>query len=131
MNNIKLAKYLGWFSLGLGMVECVAPGRVNRLAGLQVSRTLLRLFGVREMVAGLWVLKTPDSACPVWARAAGDALDAVVLASALVPGSARRCRTMTALAGVAAIAMVDVACARSLRHRSEQARATARRTRIR
>src|SRR4029453_18044434 len=57
----RLARFLGWFSIGLGLTEFAAPRTVARLIGLDeprngsdVARTL-RMFGVREIAAGLGI----------------------------------------------------------------------------
>lgn len=55
MNSIQLAKGLGWFSLGLGLTQMAAPGRMARGLGLPVSAALVGLFGMREVGAGLAV----------------------------------------------------------------------------
>ena len=44
----QLARALGWFSLGLGVVELLAPRRVTKTLGMEGSETLVRAFGIRE-----------------------------------------------------------------------------------
>ncbi|HEY0205891.1 MAG TPA: hypothetical protein VGC15_17235 [Acetobacteraceae bacterium] len=129
MNSIQLAKGLGWFSLGLGLVEVAAPGRIARGLGLSVSPALVGLFGMREVGAGIAVLTYPSSPGPVWARVGGDLLDLAVLA--LHRGGRRRQeRAVLATAAVLGVTALDVLCAAALTRRRDQAALTARRTRI-
>ena len=65
MNSIQVAKGLGWFSLGLGLLEVAVPGRIARGLGLPVSPALVGLAGMRELGAGLAVLTYPGSPGPV------------------------------------------------------------------
>src|SRR5690606_35624708 len=82
----RMATALGWFSIGLGIAELVAPGRVARLIGLDdpEGRTLnlVRLMGLREIGAGLGILGNDRTPGWLWARVAGDALDVALLARA-------------------------------------------------
>ena len=129
MNSIQLAKGLGWFSLGLGLTQMAAPGRMARALGLPVSPALVGLFGLREMGAGVAVLTYPGRPGPVWTRVGGDVLDLAVLA--LHRGGQRRQeRARLATAAVLGVTVLDVLCAAALTRRRQQAALTARRTRI-
>src|SRR3712207_8932422 len=47
----RLAKALGWFSLGLGVPQVLAPGAMNRLTGVDdtpTTRNVMRMVGVRD-----------------------------------------------------------------------------------
>ena len=48
----RAARALGWFSIGLGMAELVAPGRLARMLGLDGKDGLIRSFGARELASG-------------------------------------------------------------------------------
>ena len=130
MNDIQLAKFLGYFSIGLGAVELIAPKRLIRLLGLFRSPVLVRSFGAREVAAGVAVLTYPDSAVPLWARVGGDALDLATLGWALRPGNRRRSEAAAATAAVLAITVLDVMCATALTQRQTRAVQTAQRTRL-
>lgn len=55
MADRRLARGLGWFSLGLGIPQVLMPGRINKLAGLDntfFKRQLMRVVGLREIGAG-------------------------------------------------------------------------------
>ena len=102
-----VARGLGFFSIALGLTEIVAPRLVKQVAGMRCSATMVRVYGVREIVTGVGILLAWKRAPWVWGRVAGDALDMA---------TARRPSALVALAGVTA---VDIATARQL-SREEQ-----------
>lgn len=110
-----LAQGLGWFSIGLGVVELAAPGTVTRALGLRGQRRLVQACGVREIATGVAILGSRNPAPWVWGRVAGDAIDIAALAA-----TARRSRKPgaagLALAAVAGITMLDIVCAQGLAH---------------
>src|ERR1043165_4769937 len=73
----RLARGLGWFSIGLGLTELLAPRLVAKLCGGEGKHTgLIRLYGLREIASGLIIFsqgKNPASG--VWSRVAGDVMD--------------------------------------------------------
>src|SRR4051794_7068875 len=77
-----LTRFLGWFSLGLGVPQTVTPQRVNRLIGVRddrASRTWQRIVGVRELAAAAGIFSRPRPAGWLWARVAGDIEDLALL----------------------------------------------------
>lgn len=113
MQPHKLAQALGWFSLGLGAVELLAPGALARFLGVSGRRGLLRVHGLRELASGAGLLSRRRQAPWLWARVAGDALDLATLARAL-DRSLRRRNVALATAAVAGVTALDVMCARAL-----------------
>src|SRR5579884_3172704 len=113
-NENKIARFLGWFSIGLGAAELLTPGVVARLSGTRNHDTLIRSYGVRELAAGVGILTMRRPAGWLWARVAGDAVDLATLGVAL--GNRRNNRAMgaTALASVAGITALDVICAQKM-----------------
>lgn len=106
-----LARALGWFSLALGALEVLTPGRIARLIGIRNSdgvRTFIRLMGVREIGHGLAILRKPESSKRVWARVGGDVLDTAALGTAFASPRNDRSRLGGALAAVAGVAALDV-----------------------
>ena len=75
----RLAKSLGWFSIGLGLAEILAARRLTRLTGLESMEGVVRAFGAREIASGMTTLST-EKETGLWTRLAGDALDLGVLA---------------------------------------------------
>ena len=130
MNDVQTAKFLGWFSVGLGAAELIFGRSLNRTLGLGQSPGLVRAFGAREVAAGAMVLMYPDAAAPVWLRVAGDALDLAVLARALTTRNRRREATVLTTLAVLGVTALDVMTAAALSRRHSRALATARRTRV-
>jgi hypothetical protein len=130
MNDVQTAKFLGWFSVGLGAAELIFGRSMNRKLGLGQSPGLVRAFGAREVAAGTMVLMYPDMAAPIWLRVAGDVLDLAVVARALTTHNRRREATILTLLAVLGVTAVDVATATALSQRHGRALATARRTRV-
>lgn len=110
----RLAVGLGWFSIGLGMAELMAPRAVARAIGMpDASPTVLRSFGAREIGTGLAILAEPDRAAWLWSRVGGDAVDLSYLASGL--GDDRdRTRVSIAMAAVLGVGVLDVLAAQQL-----------------
>ncbi len=46
--SYKVARGLGWFSIGLGLAELIAPGALNRSLGMREHNALVRGFGLRR-----------------------------------------------------------------------------------
>ena len=108
------ARALGWFSIGLGLAELLAPRLVARATGLAGRESLVRLYGVREIATGIGILCARDPAPWVWGRVAGDVIDLATLAAHTDTGNPLRERAGGAMAAVAGVAALDLACARSL-----------------
>lgn len=85
----KLARALGWFSVGLGAVELLAPGRLARSLGMEGHEGLIRAYGARELASAIPTLSI-DKAVGLQARLAGDALDIATLATAPRPVNHRQ-----------------------------------------
>ena len=84
-----LSSALGWFGIGLGVAEIVAPASLARLIGVRpTDRNLgvMRAMGVREITSGLGILAQPRSAGWVWSRTAGDVMDLTLLQRARASG---------------------------------------------
>src|SRR5512140_945142 len=82
----KMATGLGWFSIGLGLAELLAPDSVARIAGVRPTntvRTILRVSGAREITHGIGILTSDRSPGWVWSRVAGDVLDLSMVGTAM------------------------------------------------
>ena len=113
-----LAQGLGWFSLGLGLAEVVAPSALARVVGVADNartRAALRALGVRELASGAAILAGRASPRPVWSRVLGDAIDLAVLGLALRARRTNTPRALVAMAAVAGVAALDVFTAVRLR----------------
>jgi len=110
----RLARGLGWFSIGLGLAELLLPRTLARATGMRGRETLLQVYGLREVATGLGILAARDPAPWVWGRVAGDALDLATLGSALDDANPSRAGSAAAFAAVAGVTLLDAACARAL-----------------
>ena len=110
----KLAKGLGWFSIALGLVEVLAPRRLDRAIGVAGRGGLTRAYGVREIASGVGLLSSRNKRPWLWSRLAGDALDISTLLAAK-KRSAQPRRIDAALANVLGVTALDVVAARRAR----------------
>ncbi len=119
----RLARSLGWLSIGLGLVELIMPGRIANALGMQGKEGLVRAYGAREIASGVLCL-SPDKTAGLWSRAAGDGLDVAALLPALSDRNPKRDNVTLALAVVVGIALLDVIAAQATtaRHGQSQGR---------
>ncbi len=117
MNAIQRARGLGWFSIGLGLTQVVAPIWLGRLLSIGDRRILLRALGIRELLTGLGILIQPRPTMWLWARVAGDLMDVALLAAARTADPIQRSRVAGAAGVVVAIGMLDLVCAQQLSKR--------------
>ncbi len=99
---------LGWFSLGLGAVEILAPRMLSWAIGAPKRTGLLRWLGLREVVNGLGILFGRSRRPWVAARVGGDMMDAALLGSAFGSSEASRPRLVAATLAVAGVTALDV-----------------------
>ena len=52
-NAHSMARGLGWFSIGLGLAEVLAPRALTRGLGMEGHEQIVRAYGVREIATGL------------------------------------------------------------------------------
>ncbi|HET7158830.1 MAG TPA: SRPBCC family protein [Burkholderiales bacterium] len=115
MGTERVARGLGWFSIGLGAAELLAPRLIAGLTGAHKHPGLMRLHGLREIATGLFIFSQGrKSARGVWARVAGDAMDLGTLAVAAVSPRTNKVGVAFAAAGTLAVTAVDLACAQQL-----------------
>ena len=110
---VRLARALGWFSIGLGVAEMAVPRGLGTLVGIQRPWTM-RALGLREIAAGAAILTRPREPAFVWSRVAGDAMDLALLGAAFGARDAHRLRLAAALGTVGAVTAVDVLASRRL-----------------
>ena len=111
----RLAQGLGWFSVGLGLAELLAPRAIASISGVSNERTgLIRLYGLRELASGIAIFSQEKPTEAMWSRVAGDALDLVSLSVACTSPEAKRGRITFATANVLAVTALDLICAKQL-----------------
>jgi len=106
-----LARFLGWFSIGLGTMQVAAPAAVCKLIGASGegrSKTVMRLMGARELGHGTAILTSARPTAGVASRIAGDALDVAMLGLVAAQNPGRRARTAFGLVNVLPIVVADV-----------------------
>ena len=122
-NGVSLASFLGWFSIGVGALELLAPAATARMIGIRPtgkSTAVLRSMGVREIATGAGILANPTSKEWVGMRIGGDLLDLAMLGAA-VANAERPGRTLLAAAAVLGVSALDVAGTEGLAQRRQSA----------
>lgn len=111
----KLARGLGWFSIGVGLVELLKTDALARTLGMEHRTRVLRAYGLREIGAGIGLLTgVPSLSFWMLARIGGDVLDIAALKLALAPKNRKRRNAAVALGITAAITALDVVCTKQL-----------------
>jgi hypothetical protein len=57
-----MARGLGWFSIGLGLTEVLAPRALTRGLGMEGNEQLVQAYGLREIATGIGILSS-DQRC--------------------------------------------------------------------
>jgi|SRR3954464_12673871 uncharacterized membrane protein len=111
----QLSRALGYFSIGLGLAEIVAPRKLGNCIGVNKSYPrLMRFLGLREIAAGVGILSEPKPAGWMSSRVLGDAMDLALLGAAFVPSKNSRGRLATASAMVLGVTALDLLTSRQL-----------------
>lgn len=108
------ARTLGWVSIGLGLAGLFAAPALARGLGLEGKETIIRACGARELASGVLCLSV-NPGMGLTMRAAGDVLDLAALAAARRAGKGRERGIDVALAAVAGLTLLDLACLGLLR----------------
>jgi uncharacterized membrane protein len=106
-----LARFLGWFSIGLGTAQVTAPRVLCKIVGADgegLSKRVMRAMGARELAHGVAILTRPRPTLGVASRVAGDALDLALLGLTAARHPDRIGRTAFAAANVLAVTVPDV-----------------------
>jgi uncharacterized membrane protein len=114
----RIAVGLARFSLGLGVAQLLAPGALNRLAGVRddaAARVAQRFVGVREVGAFAAIMvDRPRPALPLWSRVGGDLMDLALLGRAWERKRESAPRLALTIANIAAVTGLDAYAA--IRH---------------
>jgi uncharacterized membrane protein len=117
----RLARALGWFSLGLGLIQIAAPRRVARMIGAHDddrNRNTILGIGVRELTSGIGILRREQPTPWLWSRVGGDMMDLALLGRALNADGHERDRLTKATAAVAGVTALDLFASRRMSQRS-------------
>jgi hypothetical protein len=121
----RLSRALGWFSLGLGLTQLLAPRRITGALGMEGNEGLVRAYGAREIGSGILSLSV-DKDAGLWSRVAGDGLDLVTLLTGLRPNNPKRGNVGVALAMVVGITALDILGAQAVITRHSRQRGATR-----
>ncbi|EKF60072.1 MAG: hypothetical protein ACK4HG_13190 [Agrobacterium albertimagni] len=102
----RLARNLGWFSIGLGVVQLFGAHRITRALGMEGQEVAVRAYGLREIGSGMMTLSV-DKEVGLASRIAGDGLDIVALGSAMHPDNPKQDNVAIALVMVAGVTLLD------------------------
>jgi len=111
----QLSQALGWFSIGLGLAELLAPRALGRALGVGDQPALLRLCGLREVISGVGLLSERLPSRWAMARVAGDAMDLALLGAAARQPNADQARIAAAATMVAGVTALDIFASQQLR----------------
>ncbi len=120
LNEEKIARGLGWFSIGLGLAEIAAPRSLAKLIGVRGDFSgLLRMLGARKITSGIGILagRRPNANW-VWSRVGGDAIDLALLGAAFRLKRSNRNKLAMATAAVAGVTALDAICSQRLSRRN-------------
>lgn len=115
------ARGLGWFSVGLGLTQLVAPRALARAIGVGSGPSpslTMRALGVRELMTGVGILRGRNPSPWLWARVLGDVMDlgllALVMRSSEQTKVSRRDRVPVAMLAVAGVTALDLFTSRQV-----------------
>ena len=113
----KLARGLGWLSIGIGLYQLLTPGKLTQKLGMQGNENNMRACGAREIITGIGAFS--DNPTPaIWSRVGGDMLDLAALSFALKDAHNPKKQNMyLALTAVGILTAIDYACAKALSQR--------------
>ena len=124
-----VARGLGIFSAGLGLVQLVAPRQFARAVGApDRAETIARMVGIRELAVAPPLLARRRPVSWTVLRVAGDAMDLAMLGMLVAgrhrDGRASRRRALAATAAVAGITVIDAWTTKQLADRPPATTAT-------
>lgn len=115
----RLSRALGWFSVGLGAAQILAPRALGKAIGVGDHRWLMRACGARELISGVGILTQRKPAGWLWSRVGGDVVDLALLGRAMASPDAKRGRVAAAAAVVSSVTALDVLCSRRMDHSAQ------------
>jgi uncharacterized membrane protein len=114
LDDRRLAQVLGWFRIGLGLAELLAPRALGRAIGVGDHPAVFRVVGARQLISGVGLLSERGAGSWAWSRAAGDAVDIALLNAALRSPHAQPGRIALAATTVLGLAAFDLYAGRRL-----------------
>ena len=115
MDENKLARGIGWVSIGVGLALVAAPRPMTKGFGMGERPNLGRFLGIRDLVLGAGLLRSESLASWLRARAISDAGDAALLIGGAASGAFPRGQAMLGLTVATAFSVSSFVLARRLR----------------
>ena len=109
----RLGHALGWFSIGLGLVELLAPRKLTKALGAEGNENVVRAMGARELMHGVLCLSI-ERKYGAWTRVGGDMLDLAALASLYNDDNPKKGNVGMAIAAVLGCTIADLAAAQGM-----------------
>lgn len=75
----RVARFLGYASVAIGLIELVWADSLALNLGLSRFEWLVRAYGVREVLTGVLILVSEDPTPWIWLRVIGDLIDGATL----------------------------------------------------
>jgi uncharacterized membrane protein len=110
----RLATFLGWVSVGLGLMGLVFPETVSNALGARRHPLLTRAFGLRDLVAGAGILSARQPIGWMKARVAGDVVDLAMLLESYGSLESRQIGLKGATVLAAGVTTLDILCIKGL-----------------
>ncbi len=110
----KLARFLGYASVVIGLIELVWADSLAMSLGLSRFEWLVRAYGVREVLTGVLILVSEDPTPWIWFRVIGDALDGATLGWGYMRDPFKMMNIMMTFVTVTPVIIADVWCALKL-----------------
>ena len=110
-----LAQGMGWFSIGLGTAQLLAPRAMSRMIGLDDSdrsAAIMRAVGMRELASGLGIFSQRNDAAFLWGRVLGDVMDLALIGAAGTSARSDKRKLAGAALAVAGALAFDMLVAR-------------------
>ena len=111
----RFGRALGWFSIGLGLTELLAPRKVTRALGAEGNEGFVRAMGARELAHGVLCLSVNND-YGAYSRVAGDMVDLAALGSIYRDDNPKKTNVGWAIAAVVGCAIADLAAGQSIRN---------------
>jgi len=131
MKQQDVARALGWFSIGLGVAELLAPRKLEKAIGVKKNHNgLTRSYGLREITAGIGLLTADEKKLSpwMWSRVAGDVMDIASLGSGFSSERNSKGKLAFATAAVLGVTVADVICSMQLTREETEAMRSIRRS---
>jgi hypothetical protein len=107
----KLARFLGYASIAVGLTELIWADSLALNLGLSRFEWLVRAYGVREVLTGVLILVSKDPTPWIWLRVIGDGIDGATLGWGYMRDPFKLAGIAMTFVTVTPIIIADVWCA--------------------